>query len=464
MISILRTLANDLRVPVIAGAFLLIASSLQAEGPDAGPAVISVDVQNRSDQPCVAHIGDKIDVTISDPRPFVAQVIAEGLLSNPSSSPGAEAATANALPANAMIDALSKMCLFLAGQPFKDINPVVKLAPNASGSGPDVYTLTFALAKTDSNRTLWLGMLQGNGLVKRPTVLTVGYAFDPNDRRRPMDSELDATQFFISPVSAPKLVLSALIMIGLFGAFILLAMKTDLVRDNTSPLNPMDRYPFSLGRCQMAFWTFIVAYAFLFIWVILNEYDSITSSELTLLGISASTGLGSVFIDQINPSAQFSPYITQAERKLRKPAEIKTLLESAQAALGAKRKEIDSKNAEIAGATDAVKPSLQAQLTTMSTAADALAGRVDELEYRKSYFSPGGPFKHFVLDLMQESSTVDFHRFQMVAWTLILGVIFCVAVIEKLGMPEFNETLLTLMGISSGTYIGFKWPAAQKES
>jgi hypothetical protein len=25
-------------------------------------------------------------------------------------------------------------------------------------------------------------------------------------------------------------------------------------------------------------------------------------------------------------------------------------------------------------------------------------------------------------------------------------------------MPQFNDTLLTLMGISGGTYIGFKFP------
>jgi len=27
-------------------------------------------------------------------------------------------------------------------------------------------------------------------------------------------------------------------------------------------------------------------------------------------------------------------------------------------------------------------------------------------------------------------------------------------------MPEFNNTLLTLMGISSGTYLGFKFKSA----
>jgi hypothetical protein len=59
---------------------------------------------------------------------------------------------------------------------------------------------------------------------------------------------------------------------------------------------------------------------------------------------------------------------------------------------------------------------------------------------------------------------VDFHRFQMMTWTLILGVIFIFGVFQQLAMPKFDATLLALMGISSGTYLGFKWPAAEAET
>jgi hypothetical protein len=37
-----------------------------------------------------------------------------------------------------------------------------------------------------------------------------------------------------------------------------------------------------------------------------------------------------------------------------------------------------------------------------------------------------------------------------------------VAVFSQLAMPDFSATLLGLMGISSGTYIGFKIPDAPK--
>jgi hypothetical protein len=47
--------------------------------------------------------------------------------------------------------------------------------------------------------------------------------------------------------------------------------------------------------------------------------------------------------------------------------------------------------------------------------------------------------------------------FPTVSW-IVLGIMFSSSVYNKLSMPEFNATLLGLMGISSGTYIEFKLP------
>lgn len=62
-----------------------------------------------------------------------------------------------------------------------------------------------------------------------------------------------------------------------------------------------------------------------------------------------------------------------------------------------------------------------------------------------------------------ERGVIALDRLQIVVWTLVLSGIFLSLVIWELTMPEFNATLLTLMGISSGTYIGFKFPAAQQQ-
>ncbi len=63
----------------------------------------------------------------------------------------------------------------------------------------------------------------------------------------------------------------------------------------------------------------------------------------------------------------------------------------------------------------------------------------------------------FLADLLYDGDHVSLHRFQIVVWTLILGGLFTFSVMYNLSMPEFGTELLALMGISSGTYLGFKF-------
>ena len=66
--------------------------------------------------------------------------------------------------------------------------------------------------------------------------------------------------------------------------------------------------------------------------------------------------------------------------------------------------------------------------------------------------------KGFFRDLISDSKGVSLHRFQNAIWTLVLGAVYALSVLAELSRPEFNATLLSLMGISSGTYIAFKFP------
>lgn len=69
--------------------------------------------------------------------------------------------------------------------------------------------------------------------------------------------------------------------------------------------------------------------------------------------------------------------------------------------------------------------------------------------------------KGFLADILNDDNGMSFHRFQMVIWTLVLIVIFVAATWNVLAMPDFDATLLGLMGISGGTYLGFKLPKQQ---
>jgi hypothetical protein len=64
-------------------------------------------------------------------------------------------------------------------------------------------------------------------------------------------------------------------------------------------------------------------------------------------------------------------------------------------------------------------------------------------------------------DLLTDSTGYSFHRVQIFAWTLVLGLFFLHQVWARLSMPEFGANLLALMGFSSGTYLGFKLPERQ---
>lgn len=63
--------------------------------------------------------------------------------------------------------------------------------------------------------------------------------------------------------------------------------------------------------------------------------------------------------------------------------------------------------------------------------------------------------KGFFRDLVSDANGYRFHRFQICAWTMLLGLIFAVTVYDDLKMPQFSSTLLALTGISAGTYLGF---------
>ncbi|HZH78487.1 MAG TPA: hypothetical protein VEY88_20830 [Archangium sp.] len=68
----------------------------------------------------------------------------------------------------------------------------------------------------------------------------------------------------------------------------------------------------------------------------------------------------------------------------------------------------------------------------------------------------------FLMDLLNDEHGISLHRFQLFVWTLVLGVIFCNSVYRNLQMPEFSATLLGLMGLSAGTFLGFKVPEGKK--
>jgi hypothetical protein len=100
------------------------------------------------------------------------------------------------------------------------------------------------------------------------------------------------------------------------------------------------------------------------------------------------------------------------------------------------------------------RDSLNKQLLDARTRLGLVTQQVQAL----SPIAAAGVSRGFISDILSDGSGYSFHRFQIFAWTIVLGIMFISSVYNRLTMPEFSATLLGLMGISSGTYIGFKFP------
>jgi hypothetical protein len=71
---------------------------------------------------------------------------------------------------------------------------------------------------------------------------------------------------------------------------------------------------------------------------------------------------------------------------------------------------------------------------------------------------------NFMSDILQDEQGYSVHRAQMFMWTIIMGIVFVTSVIRLQQFPEISDSLLGLMGISSGTYVGLKTMENKKKT
>jgi hypothetical protein len=260
-------------------------------------------------------------------------------------------------------------------------------------------------------------------------------------------------RFYLRVIPRLWLVVGASLVLTALAAFIYLARHSDIIRDATEARRPDGKRPYSLARSQMAFWFFLVVASYFFLWVVTGDKDTLTASVLGLIGISAGTALGAAIVDAGNkPDPNETPRLPNVDLSQPRRKIAATLNQLALDAEG------ELANAERARAS--IAPTDTAQLAANDEQQRVLRGKIEDLRRRADYFE-WPPWKGLMYDLLGERNLISFHRFQIFVWTVVLGVIFCTSVYKELAMPEFSATLLGLMGISAGTYIGFKLPQAR---
>jgi len=217
------------------------------------------------------------------------------------------------------------------------------------------------------------------------------------------------------------------------------AKKTPMLRDAPADLTPLGipglsagNAPYSLGKVQMAFWFSVVLCSFVFIWLITDNYDLITTGTLTLIGIGAATGLGAISITN-NKAEGTIKKIKNLQAQQADLMQATALLTAALPAAGVQEQILYNNF-------------LSGQLTTN------INNLIDGLKTSND---------NFFNDILTDENGVSFHRLQMVTFTAVLGFVFLYTAWATLTMPDFPPTLLTLQGITAGTYLGFKIPEKQ---
>lgn len=338
---------------------------------------------------------------------------------------------------------LSKLILYLDGYPLKGLTPLTVMASKD--------LLVFKLERgTAENWSNLLGRPESYMRRVRAGVGTENTEFDHDD-----SVPMDKTEINLRIFYPHRLIWCSLAFLGLLGLFIWFAVSSNIVRDSSPPNPPAGkRRPFSLGRCQMAVWFFIVIGSFVFIWVITGDTNTITQQALVLIGIGTGAALGAAAIDSNKRGS-----IDSELAELRPQA----------AKLDASVIELRDKVKKLTDAISASAPAAAtpAQVQELSDAKVGLKESEVQLQVvkdkiEKSEAGLRAPISTgLIQDLLTDSGGIEFHRFQIVVWTVIMVFLFIVGVYRTLKMPEFSPTMLALMGISAGTYLGFKIPEKQ---
>ena len=329
-------------------------------------------------------------------------------------------------------------------------NDVTKLVPYISGRAikgnyPEEIHLErgriiYHLEINPENKKTWIDLLGEPHSLRESVTLSVG----PEGTGSAFDSihENPISMTVISPVYG----LIALLIIAVTLILLLwLVTHTNIIREPGPPPTPGKRRPYNLGRAQMAFWFFLIYASYVTIWLITGALDTITTSLLALMGISAGTALGEAMIDNGKDTAktnQANDLSAEKQALEQSISETQPQLEAANEA------------ASTALTDQSNRDALNRQLTDSRTR----LGQIDQQLRTLSAQQPASVSSGFLRDILSDSSGYSFHRFQIFAWTIVLGIIFLSSVYNSLTMPEFSPTLLGLMGLSAGTYIGFKFP------
>ena len=390
---------------------------------------------------------DTAPKTNASPQPTVAPTSAQP---SPSPTPAVEPKVIRVL-GNLELDDIVEINIEHLEE-WADKNDPTKLVPYINGRAikgnyPEELHLArgrliYHLEITKENKAVWTDLLGAPSNIRRPVTVSVGL-----ENGSAFDSVHDitgspVTLTVISPVYG---ILAFLVIVVTLVLLLWLVTRTNIIRERGPAPPAGKRRPYNLGRAQMAFWFFLIYSSYVAIWLVTDALDTITASLLALMGISAATALSEVLIDNGKD--------TSIQNQTRDLSAEKQALEQS---ISETQPQLDALNA--APAPSVTDQSNRDAINQQLIGSRTRLGQIDQQLRTVSSQSAPTVSSGFLRDILSDSTGYSFHRFQIFAWTIVLGIIFISSVYNNLTMPEFSPTLLGLMGLSAGTYIGFKFP------
>ena len=327
----------------------------------------------------------------------------------------------------------ARAVLYLNGRAITGLTNTLYLA--------NQHTLVFRLARSNANAAAWGPLLGSPG--KDPGELNVGVSLDNSPSGDPKPA-LAGTQpkFNLVLITGASIIAASVAFVLVVALVWAGGRNSNILKDCLLPQLAPKELPYSLGRWQMAFWFTLIFAAFVFLLVLLWDYNTLTDQSLMLMGISGATAVFAVAID----AAKDTP-IGRANETLR--------------ALGLNTyDDVQRLDREILDRQAALNanpaPAPAAKVVLQTELADRLAKRRTYRDLTRPFVSVG-----FFRDLMTDVNGPALHRVQVFVWTLAIGVVFVIDVYRTLSLPVFSSTLLALMGVTSAGYLGFKYPEQQ---
>ncbi len=268
--------------------------------------------------------------------------------------------------------------------------------PKSAARTGDGKGLRFQLVRSEGTRAAWTALMSSSDADQLSPGLSLGRTDQTEEKRATGPGPWDTIPFRLGTHAAQHLAIG--VTVALVVAMGLLAVLTGMLRDNTLPGSPRKQQPLSLNRMQLLAWLLAIAGSYAYLAIYLDDINVLSAQALALLGISAATSTGSRIADDMSA---------------------------------------DKRAQTVRDAADTSLPE-----ATQDAARTALEG------YRT---------RKWTQDLFWENDAPSLHRLQMAGFTVMLLAIWVVRVAREQVMPDdISNNLITLMGLSGGTYVAVK--------